>query len=315
MTAPSAPPKEGGGEVSAKLVMQLRAATGLPMMKCKEALEACGGDFEKAVDWLRKKGLETAAKKADRVMKEGRVALKVSPDGTSAAMVEVDCETEPVMGSADFRHLVDSILMDVFERAKGKKGEVPVADVLAYPHASSTGGAKGETIQTAVQTLIAKIGENMALSRAAAFSGAQRIGSYLHFNSRVGVLMEIGGDAAVVKSDAATAFLDGLGKHIAFAKPASVSREDVSKDVVDKEMEIYREQAKQDPKLANKPAPVVEKILLGKLDKFFADKCLLEQPWVLDDKQTVKAALEAAAKQGGGKLSVVRFATFKVGPA
>ena len=310
MTAPSAPPKEGGGEVSAKLVMQLRAATGLPMMKCKEALEACGGDFEKAVDWLRKKGLETAAKKADRVMKEGRVALKVSPDGTTAAMVQGDCETEPVAGSPDFRHLVDSVLMDVYERAKGRHGEIPVAEVLAWPH-----GGKGETVETTLKALIAKITENMAISRAAAFSGAQRIGSYLHFNAKVGVLMEIAGDAAAVKSDAATAFLDGLGKHIAFAKPASVSREDVPKDLVDKEMEIYREQAKQDPKLANKPAPVVEKILLGKLDKFVAEKCLLEQPWVIDDKQTVKSALDAAAKAAGGKLSVVRFAFFKVGPA
>jgi elongation factor Ts len=307
---PAAPPKEGGGEVSATLVMQLRASTGLPMMKCKEALEACGGDFEKAVDWLRKKGLETAAKKADRVMKEGRVALKVSPDGTSAAMIELDCETEPVAGGTDFRALADAILKDVYERAKGKKGEFPAAEVLAWPH-----GAGGETVETTLKALIAKITENMALSRVAAFSGAQRIGSYLHFNAKVGVLMEIAGDAAAVKSDAAGAFLDGLGKHVAFAKPASVSRDDVAKDLVEKEMEIYREQAKQDPKMANKPAPVVEKILLGKLDKFFAEKCLLEQAWVLDDKQTVKAALEAAAKQAGGKLSVVRFAFFKVGPA
>ena len=313
MTAPSAPtshPKEGGGEVSAKVVMQLRAMTGLPMMKCKEALEACKGDLEKAADWLRKKGLETAAKKADRAMKEGRVALKVAPDGASAAMVEVDCETEPVMGSAEFRHLVDSVLMDVYEHSKGRKGEVPVAEVLAWPH-----GGKGETVETAVKTLVARIGENMALARAAAFSGAQRIGSYLHFNAKVGVLMDLGGDAAAVQGDVAKEFLGALGQHIAFAKPASLSRDDVPKALVDKELEVYREQAKQDPKMANKPAPVVEKILLGKLDKFFAEKCLLDQPWIHDDKISDKAALEAAAKKAGGALKVVRFVFFKVGPA
>jgi elongation factor Ts len=290
--------------------MQLRAATGLPMMKCKEALEACKGDFEKAVDWLRKKGLETAAKKADRAMKEGRVALKVSPDGTTAAMVEVDCETEPVMSSAEFRHFADSVLMDVYEHAKGKKGEVPPAEVLAWRH-----GGKAETIETALKTLVAKLGENMAVSRAAALSGAQRIGSYLHFNAKVGVLIELGGDAAAVKSDAANELLDGLGKHVAFAKPAALSREDVAKADVDRELEVYRDQAKQDPKLASKPAPVVEKILVGKLDKFFAGKALLEQPWIHDDKVPVKAVVEAAAKKAGGALKVVRFVFFKVGPA
>jgi elongation factor Ts len=310
VTAPSAPPKEGGGEVSAKLVMQLRAATGLPMMKCKEALEACGGDFEKAVDWLRKKGLETAAKKADRVMKEGRVALKVSPDGTTAAMVEVDCETEPVAGSPDFKGFADAVLQNVFDHAKGKKGEIPAAEVLAWPQ-----GAKGETVETTLKALIAKITENMAVSRAAAFSGAQRIGSYLHFNAKVGVLMELAGDAAALKHEATSSFLNELGQHVAFAKPASVSRDDVSKELVDKEMEIYREQAKQDPKLAGKPAPMVDKILVGKLDKFYASKCLLEQPWVRDDKLTVQAALDAAAKKAGGAMKVVRFAFFKVGPA
>src|SRR5262245_3674266 len=118
-------------EISAKVVMQLRAATGLPMMKCKEALEANGGDFEKSIEWVGKRGLETAAKKADRVMKEGRVAIKGSPDGRSAAMVEVDCETEPVSGGPDFKGLVDKVLSTVFEKAAKKgAGEVPAAEVL-----------------------------------------------------------------------------------------------------------------------------------------------------------------------------------------
>src|SRR5262245_26923870 len=113
-------------DIGAKLVMQLRASTGLPMMKCKEALEANGGDFEKAVEWLRKKGLETAAKKADRVMKEGRVAVKVAPDQKSAVMVEVDCETEPVSGGPDFRALVEKVLATAWKEVGSKgPGEVP----------------------------------------------------------------------------------------------------------------------------------------------------------------------------------------------
>jgi elongation factor Ts len=307
------PPAGAEGEVSAKLVMQLRSSTGLPMMKCKEALEANGGDFEKAVDWLRKKGLETAARKADRVMKEGRVAIRVSPDAKTAAMVEVDCETEPTKENAEFRALVDGLADLVFSKAAGRHGEVPVAEANAWPR------GKGETVETSVKHLVAKIGENMAFRRAAAFSGAARVGSYLHHNAKVGVLVELAGDAKAVSSEAATTLLDGLGKHVAFAKPVGVRREDVPKELADKEMEIYREQAKADPKMSGKPPQVVEKILAGKLDKYFAERCLQDQPWagppVFGGAETVKAAFEAASKAAGGPLSVTRFAVFQVGAA
>jgi elongation factor Ts len=297
-------------ELPAKLVMQLRAATGLPMMKCKEALEACAGDFEKAIDWLRKKGLETAAKKADRVMKEGRVALVAAADGRSASMVELDCETEPVCNGPDFKGLTESVLSAVHATfaAKGA-GDVATADLLALPLKG------GETVDVAVKGLVAKIGENMAARRACSFSGPGRIGTYLHFNAKVGVLAELSGPAAALASPDTKAFLDELGMHVAFAKPAAVARTDVAKEVVDKELEIYREQAKQDPKLSSKPPAVVEKILLGKLDRFYAERCLLEQPWVKDDKQTVKAVLDATSKKAGGEMSIRRVALFQVGGA
>lgn len=298
-------------EISAKLVMQLRASTGLPMMKCKEALEACGGDFEKAVEWLRKKGLETAAKKADRAMKEGRVAIKTGPDGKSAAMVEVDCETEPVSGGPDFKALVEGCLAAAFEKGIGKAGPDHLIP-LEFLHDQKF-GKSADTVDVTVKQLVAKIGENMALRRGAALKTAGRIGTYLHFNGKVGVLSAINGPAAAVASADTKAFLDELGMHIAFAKPVAVSRDGVSKELVDKEMEIYREQAKQDPKMAGKPAPVVEKILLGKLDKYFSDKCLLEQPWVKDDKQSVKSMLEATSKKAGGPLVLEGFVLFQVG--
>ena len=303
-----------GKEISAALVMKLRQVSGLPMMKCKEALEASDGDFDKAVEWLRKKGLDMAAKKADRVMKEGRVALKTSADGKTAAMVEVDCETDPVAGGPDFKALVDGTLAAVFaKKTAGASGEIPLADVVALPHGSPSSGAKGETIDLAVKNLVAKIGENMAVRRAAAVQTTGRIGTYLHFNGKLGVLTELVGPAAAVASADATAFLAELGMHVAFAKPAAVSRADVSKELVDKELEIYREQAKQDPKMASKPAPVVEKILLGKLDKFYSERCLLEQPWVKDDAQTVKQVLDATSKKAGGELALKRSILFQVG--
>jgi len=300
-------------EVSAKVVMQLRQTTGLPMMKCKEALEATGGDAQKAVEWLRKKGLETAAKKADRIMKEGRVAIRVAKDGKSAAMVEVDCETEPVMNSADFKALVDGVADLVLSKAAGHHGEVAAAEVLGWPY------GKGETVDTTVKHLVAKIGENMAVRRAVGYSGAARIDHYLHHNAKTGVLIEWKGDPKALSSKSVSEFAQGLAMHVAFAKPAGVRREEVPPALAEKEMEIYREQAKADPKMANKPPAVVEKILQGKLDKFFADKCLLEQPWsgppLPAEVPNVKAALEGASKSAGGAIEVVRVAVFQVGAA
>jgi elongation factor Ts len=290
-------------EINAKVVMQLRAMTGLPMMKCKEALEASGGDLEKAVEWARKKGLETAAKKADRTMKEGRVAIRTSPDGKSASMVQVDCETEPVATGPDFRGFVDAVLAVVDAHAKGKGGgEVPVSEVLAL----SLGK---ETVDTAIKGLVARIGENMAVRRAASLAGA-RVATYLHHNAKVGVLVEVAASDAALASKT---FLDELGMHVAFAKPAGVSRDQVAKELIDKEMEIYREQAKQDPKLANKPPAVLDKILVGKLDKFYAERVLLEQPWVKDGDHSVKAVLEALSKKVGGPVTAKRFVLFQVG--
>jgi elongation factor Ts len=299
-------------EISAKAVMTLRQQTGLPMMKCKEALEATGGDVAQAVEWLRKKGLETAAKKADRAMKEGRVAIHAAADGRSAEMLEVDCETEPVREGPDFKALVDGVFAQVVaggQAAADAAGNVPLEWLLARPF-----GKGGDTVDVAVKHLVARIGENMAVRRAAALAGG-RVGTYLHFNAKVGVLAELDGSPAALSSADTTAFLADLGKHVAFAKPVAVSRDQVDKAAVEKELEIYREQAKQDPKMSGKPPQVVEKIVVGKLDKFYAERCLLEQPWVMDDKQSVKAVLEAVSKKAGGPVAVRRFALFQVGGA
>src|SRR5262245_45984921 len=292
--------------------MQLRAQTGLPMMKCKEALEATNGDFDAAVEWLRKKGLETAAKKADRVMKEGGVAIKATSDGKSAAMVEVDCETEPVREGPDFKGLVDGVLAVVASKGGGAAdaaGNVSAAWVAAQPF-----GTGPDTVDVAVKGLVARIGENMAVRRAAVVSGG-RVGTYLHFNAKVGVLSELEGAPAALSHADTTQFLADLGKHVAFAKPVAVSRDDVDKATIAKELEIYRDQTRQDPKMAGKPEPVVERIVQGKLDKYFADRCLVEQPRVMDDKQTVKSILEARSKKAGGSVGVRRFALFQVGGA
>ena len=295
-------------DVSAKLVMQLRSSTGLPMMKCKEALETNGGDFEKAVEWLRKKGLETAAKKADRAMKEGRVAIKTSADGKVAAMIQIACETEPVSNTPEFLGLVDD-LADAALASSADSTDLAVGAVLAQPLED-----RPDTADVVIKHMVAKIGENIALQRAARLhTRGGRLATYLHHNAKTGVLVEVEGPTAALSSEAADAFLKDVRLQIASSKPAGLSKVDVPQGVVDKELEIYREQAKQDPKMAGKPAPVVEKIVLGKLDKFFAERCLLEQAWIHDDKLSVADALEAAGAKAGGALSIRRFALFQVG--
>jgi elongation factor Ts len=294
-------------EVSAKLVMQLRASTGLPMMKCKEALEATGGDLEKAVDHLRKQGLETAAKKADRTMKEGRVAIKTTPDGRSAAMVLVGCETEPVSQTPDMLGLVDD-LADAALSSGVDSADVPLDSLLSLPLQS-----RGETADLVIKHLVARIGENIALRRAARFHTRDgRLTTYVHFNSKLGVLVELGGPAEALGSAGIDAFATDLRLHIASNKPIALSKDEVPKALVEKELEIYRDQAKQDPKTAGKPPQVVEKIVAGRLERFFGERCLLAQPWVKDDKQSVAQALEAASPKGAA-VSIRRFALFQVG--
>ncbi len=298
-------------EIDAKKVMALRAQTGLPMMKCKEALLATGGDFEKAVEWARKKGLETAAKKADRAMKEGRIAIRRAPDGSVAAMVEVDCETEPVAVGPDFGALVEGAVAAAFDRgpsAADAAGEVPAATLLAQPF-----GGGPDTVDTAIKQAVARIGENMALRRAAVLTGGGRIGTYLHHNRKRGVLVQVDGPDAALSTVETTALLSELGMHLANGSPLAVSRDQVPSATVEKELEICREQVRQDPKTAGKPAPVLERIVLGKMERFYAERCLLEQPWVKDPDQTVKAVLEATSKKVGGPLSVRRFVVFAVG--
>ena len=294
-------------EVSAKLVMQLRAATGLPMMKCKEALEATGGDFEKAVDHLRKQGLETAAKKADRSMKEGRVGIKTTPDGRSAAMVLLGCETEPVSQTPDFLALLDD-LTDATLSSGVDATDVPLDSILSLPLES-----RRESADLVIKHMVARIGENIALRRAARFhTKAGRITTYVHFNAKLGVLVELAGPAEALASPGIDAYVKDLRLHIASNKPIALSKTEVPAAVVEKELEIYRDQAKQDPKTAGKPAQVIEKIVSGRLERFFAERCLLAQPWVKDDKQSVAQAL-AAASPPGSAVAIQRFALFQVG--
>ena len=283
-------------DINPKLVMDLRALTGLPMMKCKQALVSAGGDIEKAIDLLRKEGLKAAAGKAGRAMGDGLLRSRAEPHGQRTTMLLVRCETEPVRNTPMFRAFADALL----EIAHATTS----ADVAALKAARWT-GKEGGTVQDALGVLIAKIGENLEIGGVTAWkAGAgEFLGLYAHHDERSGAL-------ARLKAPAVTPALETLGKelcqHIVFSKPVAMSRDQIPAEAIEKERTIYSAQVAQDPKMAGKPPQVVENIVKGKVEAFFKERVLPDQGWYRDDKQSVANVLKA---QGA---SVAAYALFGV---
>ncbi|MGE5507054.1 MAG: translation elongation factor Ts [Chitinophagales bacterium] len=290
--------------VTAEMVKELRERTGAGMMDCKRALAEADGDAEKAIEILRERGLATAAKKAGRVASEGLVVAYVSPDAKVGALVEVNCETDFVARNEEFQEFAAELAQAV----TGMSLASPVGEGATLLDQAMPGG----TVNERLTALIAKIGENMAVRRYARFAvtGAGRVDAYIHMGGRIGVLVEAtaSGDA-VAASDPFKGALRDVAMQVAAARPEYVRREEVPADVVEREMSIYRAQAANE----GKPAQILDKIAQGKLEKFFKDTCLVEQPFIKDTDRSVDAMLKERAKEAGGELSVVRFARFERG--
>ena len=259
-------------EVTAAQVKTLRDETGLGMMDCKKALDEAGGDLEAARNTLRTKGLTTAQKKAGRPTKEGLVAI--FEEDTAAAMVEIQCETDFCSRNDEFRSMVADIVKMVYSHGDGP---VEVTDEMTK--------CMGDAL--------AKIGENMAYARGVKIS-ADKIGKYIHHNGKVGVLVGINGEID-------DEVLNDLCMHIAFADPMGISPDDIPADLVEKEKEIAKQQAIE----SGKPPEIAEKMVVGKINKFLAERALLEQQFVKDDKKKVKEIL--------GGATITSFARFAVG--
>jgi elongation factor Ts len=270
-------------EPTAKQVMDLRAATGLPMMKCKQALSAANCDFEKAIEVLRKEGLKTAAGKADRVMAEGVVKVRVKPQGQKVTMVFVRCETEPVRNTADFQSFCEGVL-DIADGANPK-------DLPALLTAKWT-GKEGSTVAEAQAALVARIGENIQVAGVAAWTAGagEYVGHYVHHDARKGAVVKV---TAASVTPALEALVREACQHVVFSRPVAMSRDEIPAATVEKEREIYRGQVAQDPKMAGKPPQVVDNVVKGRLEAFYKDKVLPDQGWYKDDKQSVAAVLKA----------------------
>ncbi len=283
--------------ISAQMVKELRDSTGAGMMDCKSALTESNGDMEAAVDWLRKKGLSKAAKKAGRIAAEGLIGVLVQ--GTKGVVVEVNSETDFVARNDLFQGLVKMIAdvaldsgTDIEQIKAAKAGSITLADAIA--------------------DTIAKVGENMTLRRAAALSVKQgAIGSYVH-NSVSDGLGKIGVIVAVEsagKADELAAIGRQLAMHVASANPQAVEPSGLDPAVVEREKNVLADKFKQQ----GKPANVIDKIVESGLKTFYKEACLLEQPFIFDDKKSVAQALKESEGTVGGAIKVTGFVRYALG--
>ena len=292
--------------VTAKDVQVLRQRTGAGMMDCKKALEETGGDVEKAVEYLRKKGIAKAEKRADRAASEGQIVALVSEDAKTGAIVELNSETDFVARNEEFGALTQAVAEQLFGDASFD-GVVTMAnegEFMAKPwHKDGT-----KSVAEAVKEASGKTGENVMLRRYARFTTDGVIGSYVHHNGRVAVLVDVTGGSG----NAVVALAKSIAEHIAAGVPKvplGVNREEIKTEIIDRERRIYEEQART----AGKPDAMIGKIVDGQVNKFYAENTLLDQPWVRDDSKTIRQLVTDAGKEAGATLIVRRFARFQMG--
>lgn len=282
--------------ISAQLVKELREMTGAKMMDCKKALVETEGDLDKAVEFLREKGLADAAKKSGRVAAEGVVKTYIAEDKKSGAVLEFNCETDFVALNEEFVGFADKLAKMVTETS--------VTTVEELLNEKFEGDS---TTSESLKALIAKLGENMTVRRFTKFSLEKGIvNSYIHGGGRIGVLVE-------VSCEKDSEVLEEVGKEvcmqIAAANPLFLSKDDVDTESMEKEKEIYRVQALNE----GKPENIVEKMVVGRIQKYFKEVCLLEQLWVKDGDKSINKFLEEKSKEVGSPITVTRFVRYERG--
>ncbi|MFH1370237.1 MAG: translation elongation factor Ts [Planctomycetota bacterium] len=286
-------------EIPASLVVKLRKMSGQGMMDCKKALEEANADIEEAMAILRKKGLATLAKRAERETTQGLVVCKTSDDGKVAVLASLCCETDFVANNDDFKaaagKLVEYAL--VCSKDEGVKNLLETA-------------VDGKKFSEVVTELVSKTGEKTQVGDYAKFrlDGNGLICTYVHFNSKVGTMVEIStSDSNMASSEVLKRTGTDIAMHITATKPLALDKDGIDPNVIEREKGIYAEQVK------NKPANIVDKIIEGKMRKFYEENCLLEQKFVKDDTKTVSQVLADASKSAGGSAKIKRFARFDVG--
>jgi len=284
-------------EISAAAVAKLRKMSGQGMMDCKKALGETDGDLDKAMELLRKKGLATLAKRAERATSEGRVVCKISGDGKTAAIVSLCSETDFVAKSDDFITASQLLVECAFKSAVDSGAQ----NLLE----TEINGRKFTDILT---DTVSKTGEKVEVGDFTRYTlgGAGIFGSYVHFNNKIGALLEVEASSDAV-AKAVKQVADEIAMHITAINPLGLDKSAIDPAVIEKERAIAAEQVK------DKPANIIDKIVDGKIGKFFKDNCLVEQPFVKDDSLTVGQALTQAAKAAGGQAKIKRFVRVEIG--
>jgi elongation factor Ts len=282
-------------QITAAMVKKLREATDAGMMECKKALVEADGDFDKAVDVLRTRGLAAAAKKAGRATKEGAVVPVVSDDAKVGALVELACETDFVGMNEKFHGFAEKI------------GRAVIANDPADLDALKASTIDGETVDDVVTECIHTMGENTKLIRFARLQG-DAVVAYIHMGGKMGVLVSFATDLDGNNPDFVK-FGRDIAMQVAATDPVSVAREDVPEDIREHEMGIYKAQAAE----SGKPENIQEKIATGRMEKFYKESVLEEMEYVKDNDITVKQYVEQNAKQLGGSIKITGFARFLLG--
>ena len=286
--------------VTSAMVKELRERTNAGMMDCKKALVNSDGDMDKAIDWLREKGLAQAAKKASRIAAEGVVAQYITPCGCTGVIVEVNCETDFVAKTDNFINFANNVAKHI-----AKANPADVDELMAQKFVDD----ETKTIADLVSEATVAIGEKISVRRFARYQTEGVVSTYIHMGGKVGVLVEVAADEAGKNSEAVKTFAHDLALQVAAAKPEAVRREEVDSTKLEKEKEIQRAKAIE----AGKPEKIVERIVDGQIEKYYKEVCLIDQAFVKDPDKSIKALMAEVAKEAGATLDVVRFTRFERG--
>ena len=280
------------------MVKELRERTNAGMMDCKKALVNSDGDMDKAIDWLREKGLAQAAKKASRVAAEGVVTQYVTPCGCTGVIVEVNCETDFVAKTDNFMNFANNVAKHI-----AMANPANLDELLAQKFVDD----ESKTIADLISEATVAIGEKISVRRFARYKTEGAVSTYIHMGGKVGVMVEVATDAK--DNEAVKEFAHDLALQIAAAKPEAVRREEVDATKLEKEKEIQRAKALE----AGKPEKIVDRIVEGQIEKYYKEVCLLDQQFVKDGDKTIKGLMAEVAKAAGCTLDIVRFARFERG--
>ena len=286
--------------ITASQVKELRERTNVAMMECKKALTETEGDMEAAIKILRERSNLKAVKKAERAAKEGLVSAQLSTDGKSGVLIELNCETDFVAKNETFVNFLEKIATSV---ASSDAKDLAAAQGISMDDM---------TVDEAVKAKVIELGENLQFSRFDRFdvSGAGAIASYIHMGGKVGVLLEVGCEKEDTPSqETFKDLVKDITLHIAAAAPSGLNRSDIPAELVEAEKEVFRKQMEN----SGKPAEIIDKIVEGKLGKFYSEQCLVDQGFIKEPDTTIAALLETRGKELGDTLTINRFTRFAVG--